>query len=138
MTSDTKRYDLLNGLALAYVGDAIYEVYIRTHLIQMGQTRPNQLHKRATHFVSAKAQAFLMLEMIEEKLLSEEEMGIYHRGRNAKSHTIAKNADVATYRISTGFEALFGYLHMLERVSRLEELVRWCILKVEENDHEKR
>lgn len=138
MTSETKRYDLLNGLALAYVGDAIYEVYIRTHLVEKGYTRPNQLHKTATHFVSAKAQAFLVNEMNEVSLLSEEEQGIYHRGRNAKSHTIAKNADVATYRMSTGFEAVFGYLHLLGRSDRLEELVDWCICRVEEKHVEKK
>ena len=127
-------YRQLNGLALAYVGDAIYEVYIRDYLVAQGQTRPNQLHRMATHFVSAKAQAFLVQEMLAAELLTEEEEIFYRRGRNSKSHTSAKNADVTTYRISTGFEALLGYLHLTEQKERLEELIQWCIKKVNEKE----
>ncbi len=125
---------LLSGLTLAYVGDATYETYIRKHLIQKGQTRPNELHRKATHYVSAKAQAYLINEMLDENLLTAEELTIYKRGRNAKSHTTAKNADVTTYRMSTGFEALMGYLDLMEETSRLEELIMWCIEKVEEKN----
>lgn len=132
-----KDYTQLNGLALAYVGDAIYEVYVRDYLVSQGQTRPNQLHKMATHYVSAKAQAFLIEEMTKEDLLTEEEMLYYKRGRNAKSHTTAKNADVTTYRISTGFEALMGYLHLTGQQERLEEVIAWCIEKVAERNEEK-
>ncbi|MGP6140640.1 MULTISPECIES: Mini-ribonuclease 3 [unclassified Jeotgalibaca] len=132
-----KNWQLLNGLALAYVGDAAYEVYIRDHLLHKGWTKPNDLHRRATHYVSAKAQAALMYAMLDQPdFLSEEEIDMYKRGRNAKSHTIAKNADVTTYRISTGFEALFGYLHLTKQVTRLEELVRWCIQQVEDKQDE--
>ncbi|EOT40161.1 MULTISPECIES: Mini-ribonuclease 3 [Enterococcus] len=123
-------YTQLNGLALAYVGDAIYEVYIRDYLVATGLTRPNQLHKQATHYVSAKAQAFLMNEMLTAGILSEDEALFYRRGRNSKSHTSAKNADITTYRIATGFEALMGYLHLTKRQERLEELIDWCIKKV--------
>lgn len=125
-------YTLLNGLALAYVGDAIYEIYIREYLIKEGLTKPNMLHKTATKYVSAKSQCYLMQEMLAVEVLSEQEMLMYKRGRNAKSHTSAKNADVTTYRISTGFEALFGYLHLTEQKDRLEELVAWCIKKIGE------
>lgn len=127
-------YKQLNGLALAYVGDAIYETYIRDYLVRQGQTRPNKLHHMATHYVSAKAQAFLIEQMEAENMLSEEETGIYRRGRNAKSYTSAKNTDIMTYRRSTGFEALMGYLHLLERKERLEELISWCIKKVGETN----
>ncbi|MBM6615185.1 Mini-ribonuclease 3 [Desemzia sp. RIT 804] len=133
-----KNWALLNGLALAYVGDAIYETYIRDYLVNQGQTRPNQLHRMATHFVSAKAQAFLMHEMISAELLSEEEVTMFKRGRNAKSHTSAKNADITTYRISTGFEALMGYLHLSGEKERMEELINWCIQKVEETNDAKK
>ena len=127
-----KNWALLNGLALAYVGDAIYEIYIREHLVQIGQTRPNQLHKIATKYVSAKAQNSLMHDMLaEENFLTEEEVAIYRRGRNAKSHTSAKNVAVTTYRVSTGFEALMGYLHLSKQTERMEELINWCIQKVE-------
>lgn len=133
-----QNWSLLNGLALAYVGDATYETYIRTHLLEKGHTKPNQLHRRATFFVSAKAQAKLMHAMLEkEGFLSEAEMDMYRRGRNSKSHTIAKNADVTTYRIATGFESLMGYLHLSGQKVRLEELIRWCIQEVEENNYEK-
>ncbi|OJG39478.1 ribonuclease III [Enterococcus dispar] len=112
------------------MGDAIYEVYIRDYLVATGLTRPNQLHKQATHYVSAKAQAFLMNEMLTAGILSEDEALFYRRGRNSKSHTSAKNADITTYRIATGFEALMGYLHLTKRQERLEELIDWCIKKV--------
>lgn len=133
-----KNWALLNGLALAYVGDAAYEIYIRDHLVKKGQTRPNQLHRMATHFVSAKAQAFLLHAMMDEDLLTEEEESMYKRGRNAKSYTSAKNADITTYRTSTGFEALMGYLHLSGQKERMEELIYWCIEKVEEKENAKK
>ena len=103
-----KDFEQLNGLALAYMGDAIYEVYIREYLLNQGKTRPNQLHHTATKYVSAKAQAKLMQAMLDAELLTEKEVDFYRRGRNSKSHTSAKNADILTYRISTGFEGLMG------------------------------
>lgn len=108
-------YKQLNGLALAYVGDAIYEIYIRDYLVSLGQTKPNVLHRMATHYVSAKAQASLMQAMLAGEMLTEEEEVMYKRGRNAKSHTFAKNADVTTYRVATGFESLMGYLHLTQQ-----------------------
>lgn len=124
---------LLNGIALAFEGDAIYSTYIRRHLILQGLTKPSQLHHVATKYVSAKAQAMLISAMLEDKVLTEEEEMIYKRGRNANSHTKAKNTDVITYRMSTGFEAILGYLYLTNAISRLEELIDWCILKIEEN-----
>lgn len=119
--------NLINGIALAFEGDAIYSTYVRRHLIMSGQTKPNQLHKMATHYVSAKAQANLIQVMLDKQLLTEKEEEIYRRGRNATSYTKAKNADVITYRMSTGFEAVMGYLHMTDQIDRLEELITWCI-----------
>nr|WP_213087402.1 Mini-ribonuclease 3 [Streptococcus pacificus] len=124
---------MINGIALAFEGDAVYSMYVRRHLIMTGQTKPNQLHRMATHYVSAKAQAMLINKMIEEKMLTEKEEDIYRRGRNATSNTKAKNTDVVTYRMSTGFEAVIGYLHMTEQVERLEELIAWCFKVVEES-----
>lgn len=132
--SEQKDYSLLSGLTLAYIGDAIYEVYIRDFLIRSGQTRPNQLHRLATHYVSAKAQHFLMEEMLQENFLTEEEQAIYKRGRNAKSHTSAKNTSVFIYRASTGFECLIGYLHLTDQKERLDELVAWCIERIGEKN----
>ena len=123
--------NLINGIALAFEGDAIYSTYIRKHLIFQGLTKPNQLHRKATHYVSAKAQAMLIMKMLEAQLLTEKEEDIYRRGRNANSYTKAKNTDVVTYKMSTGFEAVMGYLHMTNQVERLEELIDWCIEVVE-------
>ena len=123
--------NLINGIALPFAGDAIYSTYIREHLIFHGMTKPNQLHRKATMYVSAKAQAMLINMMLEAQLLTEKEEEIYKRGRNTNSHTKAKNADVVTYRMSTGFEAVMGYLHMTEQIDRLEELIDWCIQAVE-------
>ena len=123
--------NLINGIALAFEGDAVYSMYIRRHLIFQGLTKPNQLHREATKYVSAKAQANLISVMLEERILTEKEEDIYRRGRNANSHTKAKNTDIVTYRMSTGFEAVMGYLHMTEAIERLEELIDWCIRKIE-------
>ena len=123
--------NLINGIALAFEGDAVYSMYIRRHLIFQGLTKPNQLHREATKYVSAKAQAYLISLMLEEGILTEKEEDIYKRGRNANSHTKAKNTDIVTYRMSTGFEAVMGYLHMTEAIERLEELIDWCIRKIE-------
>ena len=125
--------NLTNGIALAFEGDAVYSMYIRRHLIFQGLTKPNQLHREATKYVSAKAQANLISLMLEEGILTEKEEDIYKRGRNANSHTKAKNTDIVTYRMSTGFEAVMGYLHMTEAIERLEELIDWCIQRVEES-----
>lgn len=122
----------LNGIALAYVGDAIYEVYIRDFLLQSGQTRSNILHKMATFYVSAKAQAKLAYKLLDQNFLSEEEASFYRRGRNAKFHTKAKNTDHHAYSMSTGFESLLGYLHLTKQKERLEELIAWCIEEVGE------
>ncbi|HEM3472178.1 Mini-ribonuclease 3 [Streptococcus suis] len=131
----TKAVDvnLINGIALAFEGDAVYSMYIRRHLIFKGLTKPNKLHGEANKYVSAKAQASLISALLEAQLLTEKEEEIYKRGRNANSHTKAKNADVVTYRMSTGFEAVLGYLHMTEQMERLDELVDWCIEFVENN-----
>ncbi|HFH9922171.1 TPA: Mini-ribonuclease 3 [Streptococcus suis] len=129
----TKSVDvnLINGIALAFEGDAVYSMYVRRHLIFKGLTKPNKLHGEANKYVSAKAQASLISSLLEAQLLTEKEEEIYKRGRNANSHTKAKNADVVTYRMSTGFEAVLGYLHMTDQIQRLEELIAWCIAQVE-------
>lgn len=129
---DNKDAKLLNGLALAYMGDGIYEVFIRQHLLERGDTKPNQLHQKATGYVSAKAQATLIDRMLEEDFLSEEETTYFKRGRNAKSYSKAKNASAAEYAKSSGFEALMGYLYLTDQTDRLEEVVNWCIETVEE------
>jgi ribonuclease III family protein len=113
----------LNSLALAYMGDAVYETYVRRHLLQSGKVKPNHLHRAGTAYVSAKAQCKVLFRMMDENLLSEEELAVVMRGRNAKSGTVPKNTDVQTYHYSTAFEALIGFLYLSEKIERLEELI---------------
>lgn len=121
----------LGSLALAYMGDAIYEVFVREHLLATGQVKPNQLHRISTQYVSAKAQCATMYAILDTEILSEEEVAVYKRGRNAKSGTVPKNTDVQTYKVATGFEALIGYLYLEKRSERLQELVTFSIRSVE-------
>ncbi|MBM7588326.1 ribonuclease-3 family protein [Bacillus pakistanensis] len=115
----------LNGLVLAYMGDAVYETYVRQLLLKTGRVKPNQLHRTATRYVSAKSQAAILKELMNQDYLSEEEMSIVRRGRNAKSGTTPKNTDVQTYRHSTAFEALVGYLFLQNNKTRLEEIMQY-------------
>jgi ribonuclease-3 family protein len=124
----------LNSLALAYMGDAVYETYIRHHLLKSGKIRPNQLHRDATSYVSAKSQAHLLHQLMEQDFFSEEEEAVIRRGRNAKSGTVPKNTDVQTYRYSTAFEALIGYLYLLDYTERMEDIVFTCIKLVDEKE----
>lgn len=122
---------MLNSLALAYMGDAVYETYVRYHLIQKGSVKPHLLHKQATAFVSAKAQNKVLHYFLETNCLTDEELAVVRRGRNAKSATVPKNTDVLTYRYSTAFEALMGYLYLLKRQERMEELIKRSIQFIE-------
>ncbi|MCM1268759.1 MAG: ribonuclease III [Bacteroidales bacterium] len=114
-------------LTLAYIGDAIYDLVIRTIVVERGNTSANNLHKKAVRYVNAKAQA-QMIEALREEL-SEEERTIYKRGRNAKSYTTAKNASVIDYRRATGFEALCGYLYLTGQQERMLALIKTAIEK---------
>lgn len=104
-------------LTLAYIGDAVYEILIRTILVRRGNTQVNKLHHHASNLVKAETQA-RMIEAIREEL-TEEELSVYKRGRNAKSFTKAKNATTADYRRATGFEALMGYLYLKKDYERM-------------------
>lgn len=121
----------IKSLALAYMGDAVYEVYVREYLLKEGRVRPHQLHEYAISFVSAKAQAKAVHYLLENVELTDEELAVIRRGRNAKSGSVPKNTSVATYKYSTGFEALFGYLHLNGEIDRLEELIRLSINYIE-------
>lgn len=125
-------YKQLNSLALAYMGDAIYDVFIRRYLLASGKTRPHRLHSEATRFVSAKAQAATLKTLIDLECLKEKELEIVRRGRNAKSGTIPKNTDVQTYRHSTAFEALIGWLYLADERERLSEIVQMAIESVDQ------
>lgn len=125
---DIKTY---SPLTLAYIGDGVYEIVIRTILVSRGNCPPNKLHKRASALVKAGAQS-AMMEVI-EPLLQEEEEAVYKRGRNAKSYTMAKNATMADYRRATGFEALMGYLYLDGREERMIELIKAGLEKINGN-----
>ena len=112
-------------LTLAYIGDGVYELIIRTILVKKGNCPVNRLHKKASSLVKAGAQSAIM-EVI-EKELTEEELSVYRRGRNAHSPTMAKHATMADYRRATGFEALMGYLYLKEDYPRMLTLVRMGI-----------
>lgn len=107
-------------LSLAFIGDAVFEVYVRTYILSKGNTTPHKLHIAAANFVKAKSQAKAMNEIAEH--LTEEEVEVARRGRNAKSGSVPKNADVTEYRRATGLESLFGYLYLSGRTERLREL----------------
>ena len=109
-------------LTLAYIGDEIYDLIIRTVIVGRGNTKPVNLHRATSQLVKAHAQAQMMHTL--EPMLTPEEADIYRRGRNAKSVTMAKNVTVSDYRHATGFEALMGYLYLKDDLSRIMELVQ--------------
>jgi ribonuclease III family protein len=113
----------LNGTTLAYMGDAVMEQFVREHLIRNGQVKPNKLHVSATKFVSAKAQAGMVVQLLEQNFFTEEEVAVIKRGRNANQGTVPKNTDVQTYRHATSFEAIIGYLYLLNEHDRLKEIM---------------
>lgn len=110
---------MLNPLQLALVGDAVYEVFIRNYILSKNtELLAHKIHVKAIGYVKAKAQSDIIVSL--EKDLTEEEIAIYKRGRNTKSYTVPKNADVRDYRAATGFEALVGYLYLINDKKRLE------------------
>ena len=109
-------------LTLAYIGDGVFDLIIRTVVVDKGNTSPNELHRHTRSIVKAHTQALMAEALMEE--LTEEEHDVYRRGRNAKSFTTAKNATVADYRKATGFEALMGYLYLEDRFDRAVYLSR--------------
>lgn len=117
-----KEIVLENGNTLAFIGDAIYSLLVREHFIRLGFHKPNILQQKSVQFVSAKAQADILRRLLSENEFSEIELEIIHRGRNAKSDSVAKNADIIDYRMATGLEALFGYLYLYHHNDRLNEL----------------
>ncbi|WJY26989.1 MULTISPECIES: Mini-ribonuclease 3 [Sporosarcina] len=117
----------LKALSLAYMGDAVFEQAVREHLLRSGRVKPNVLHKEATTYVSAKAQAAILRTMVEEDFLTEEEFAVMKRGRNAKSGSVPKNTDVVTYNHSSAFEAVVGFLYLLGDSERTGEFIRKAI-----------
>lgn len=115
-----------SALTLAYIGDCVYEMYVRSYLISDGDHKVNDLHKKATKLVCAKAQALFYHRI--EHLLTEAEQAAYHRGRNTKSQ-VPKNAVLSDYRTATGVEALLGYLYLNNENRRISQLMAYLFLE---------
>ena len=109
-------------LVLAYIGDGIYDLVIRTVVVNRGNTQANKLHRKTSSLVKAAAQSAMMDGLLE--ILTQEELAVYKRGRNAKSATMAKNATMTDYRKATGFEALMGYLYLEHQWERMIYLMK--------------
>ncbi|MBP2033144.1 ribonuclease-3 family protein [Clostridium algifaecis] len=121
----------LNPLVLAFIGDAVYEVFVRTYLVDKNRDMVvHKLHVKAIKFVKAHSQSEIVKELFSK--LSEDELYFFKRGRNAKSGTVPKNADVQDYRFATGFETLIGYLYLTKKCDRLDYLLK-IIVDIKEN-----
>ncbi|MBR0385094.1 MAG: ribonuclease III [Erysipelotrichaceae bacterium] len=115
-----------SSLVLAYIGDAHYALTVKRYLIDQ-EVKVDRLQRQASRFVSARSQAAIMEYLLENNCLSEEEIEVYKRGRNSKSHKAPRNTDAVTYHVSTGFEALWGWLYLEGRTDRLEQI--WNIIR---------
>lgn len=114
-----------SSLVLAYMGDAVYEKSVREYVVKQGVCKNGTLHKKSIKYVSANGQSYAV-KMLEEKLTNDE-LDVVRRGRNANPHSSAKNADIVDYKYATGFEALIGYLYLTEQYERMEEIIKLTI-----------
>ncbi len=117
----------VNVLVLAYLGDTIYENYVRHFLVKNGISNVNDLQKSAVKYVSAVAQASFLTRMIDEEFLSEEEINVVKRARNYKTTSHPKNCDIVTYKYATGLEALIGYLDLENKKMRIDEIMKYIL-----------
>ncbi len=117
---------MLSPLVWAYIGDSVYELFIRTYLINNSNAKPHKLHIESIKYVKAKAQADILKKISDN--LTDEEKDIVRRGRNTENHHVAKNSNVADYSQSTAFEALIGYLYLTKQDDRLKEILNMCII----------
>jgi len=123
---------VLPPLTLAYMGDAVWELFVRSTLVMRGERQPKRLHGQAVAFVKAQSQADRLHRLQEE--LTERERQVVRRGRNAKSGSVPKNAKVADYRASTGLEALLGYLYAAGQEERLLTIMNWLVTEGSQQD----
>lgn len=129
--SEVKGYSY-SPLALAYIGDSVFDLLVKTHIVTNANKQANKYHKEVSTFVKAKSQA-MYIEILMDKL-SEDEVDIFKRGRNATTHSKAKNATMSEYRKATGFEALIGYLYLNGNIARLSEILEIITKKDGENN----
>ena len=123
--------DSYSPLTLAYIGDCVYELTIRTLLVNKGNSPVNKLNKKASDLAKAPTQSKMISMLVENELLTGEELAVYKRGRNAKSFSTAKNATVSDYRRATGFEALMGWLYLRGESRRALEIIKLAFDKAE-------
>ena len=119
--------NLINIMSLAYLGDAVYELFVREHLIKDGIAKVEELQRDAVKYVSAKAQAKILDNLVEHDILTDIEIDIVKRGRNYKRASHPRNTDIMTYKLSSGFEALIGYLYMDNQIDRLNEIIDYIL-----------
>lgn len=122
---ETSKVEAMSPLTWAYVGDSVYEAYIRTHLVETTNLKPHKLHIKAIKYVKAKAQAEILKKIYDS--LTEKEKEVVRRARNTQNHHVAKNADPADYMYSTAFEGLIGYLYLSDQKERLEEILQMTL-----------
>lgn len=122
---EKSKVEIMSPLTWAYVGDSVYEQYIRTHLVETTKLKPHKLHIKAIKFVKAEAQANILKRI--HDILSDEEKDIVRRARNTQNHHVAKNANPTDYMYSTAFEGLIGYLYLTNQKERLEEILKMSI-----------
>lgn len=118
----------VNSLVLAYLGDSVYENYVRDYLIKKGISHVKELQEKSLFYVSAKSQARILKELLDKNIFKEEELEVIKRARNAKSHSHPKSCDIITYRQATSFEALFGYLSLQNNKERIEEIMNKILI----------
>ena len=119
--------NLINVITLAYIGDAVYEVYVRDYLIRKGIAKVEELQKESVKYVSAKSQCKILSYLIDNNLLTEIELDVVKRGRNYKRASHPKNTDIITYKMSSGFEAMIGYLYLNDDKDRLNEIMNYIL-----------
>lgn len=124
----------INVISLAYLGDSVYEVYVREHLIKMGISLVENLQREAIKYVSAKSQSKIAKWLTDNNYLNNDELDIIKRGRNYKRGSHPKNTDIITYKNSTGFEALIGYLYFDNKIDRLDEIIRYILEEYDEKN----
>ncbi len=117
----------INSLVLAYLGDSVYELYIREYLIKRKLNKVNDLQKEAIKYVCAKSQSEMLRRLINDEILNESELSIVKRARNSKVTSSPKNTDILTYKHATAFEALIGYLYLKEDINRLEIIMGYIL-----------
>ena len=127
--------NLVNVISLAYMGDAVFDVYVREYLINKGIAKVEDLQKWAVKYVSAKSQCKILNYLIDSNFLSEEEIDIVKRGRNYKRYSHPKNTDIITYKMSTGFECLIGYLYLSKQIDRMNNIINYIFGGYDEKNY---